>query len=186
MSFLFFLCTVRLPHSVHALVEAHLARMLFLIQHAVVVGGLDVVVSSLHVVHLITASVRLTRHVVDDVGVAAAHAVGCKAARVRQAMRLVRRRNLLGRRDLRKRVLRCDSVGVGRRGLGRLRLALSDGASLATALDTLVAVLVVGSKVVKELALGLGDLLSRVEDLSEPHGEVLQRLLVEVVLVGLQ
>jgi hypothetical protein len=162
--------------------------MLFLIQHAVVVGGLDVVVSSLHVVHLITASVRLTRHVVDDVGVAAAHAVGCKAARVRQAMRLMlmRRGNLLGRRDLRKRVLRCDCVGVGGRGLGRLRLALSDSAGLSTALDTLVAVLVVGSKVLKELTLGLGDLLSRVEDLSEPHGEVLQRLLVEVVLVGLQ
>lgn len=143
-------------------------------------------VSPLHVVHLITASVRLTRHVVHDVGVAAAHAVGCKAAGVRQAMRLVRRRDLLGRGYLRKGVLRCDRVGVGGRGLGRLRLALSDSTSLSTALDTLVAVLVVGSKVLKELTLGFGDLLSRVEDLSEPHGEVLQRLLVKVVLVSLQ
>lgn len=91
----FFLCLfcslfVLSSPSVHALVEAHFARMLFLVQHAVVVGWLDVVVSSLHVIHLITASVRLTRHVVDDVGVSTAHAVGCKAAGVRQAMRLMR------------------------------------------------------------------------------------------------
>lgn len=65
--------------SVHALVVTHLTRMAILVEHTVV-GWLDVVVTSLHIVHLIAAilRLRLARYVANGIGMTTAHAVGCK------------------------------------------------------------------------------------------------------------
>lgn len=107
--------------------------------------------------HLIAAMMAFPRHVVHHAGMATAHAVSSQASGVGKPMVLVvlmvmRKRSLvLWERDLRKRILcsydRCGLGGVR----DRLALALSDGASFASALDSLVAVLVVGSKVLEEL-----------------------------------
>lgn len=66
--------------SVHALIVTHLTRMGILVEHTVV-GWLDVVVTSLHIVHLIATIVRLgvARYVANGIGMTTAHAVGRKA-----------------------------------------------------------------------------------------------------------
>lgn len=83
-------------------------------------------------------------------------------------------------------------VGVGVRsshsrsfGLVLSWLTLSNSAGLATSLDALVAVLVMRSKVLKQLKLRLGDLLTRRDDVCESVGKLLESALVEVVLVCL-
>lgn len=77
-----------------------------------------------------------------------------------------------------------SNVSLGSGGLLGLGLASSDGAGLAAALDTLVAVLVVLLEVLEELALVLGD-LAGAGKVDEEAGEALEGLLVEVVLVRL-
>jgi hypothetical protein len=54
--------------------------MAVLVEHAVV-GWLDVVVTSLHIVHLVATIVRLrlARYVANGIGLTTAHAVGRKA-----------------------------------------------------------------------------------------------------------
>lgn len=133
-----------------------------------VVGKLDlllvvvvvvVVMVSVHLKHLIATIVLLTRHAVHDVGLSTAHAVGCEAARMRESMVLLRggnlRQRVLGGRDGASVI-----AGVGGRPSTSLGLALNNSAGLATALDSLVAVLVVGGKVLQQLELRLRDFLS--------------------------
>jgi hypothetical protein len=91
----------------------------------------------------------------------------------------------LGGSDLGQRVLKSIRVWVGARRLNCLCLTLSHSASFASTLDTLVAVLVVCSKVFEKLAVGFRDIFTRVENLSESGGELLKRLLMEVVLMRL-
>lgn len=75
--------------------------------------------------------------------------------------------------------------GVGRRRLGRLGLTVSNRAGFSSTLDPFVAVLVVRGEVLKKLAIGFGDLLTRGDDFGELHCKLLECLLVEVVLVRL-
>lgn len=100
-------------------------------------------------------------------------------------MLMGKRSLMLWERDLGKRVLcghhRCGFGGVR----DRLALSLSNGASFTSALDSLVAVLVVSSKVLEQFTVCLWDLIAGVEDVSESGGQILEGLLVEVVLVGL-
>lgn len=86
-------------------------------------------------------------------------------------------------RDLGERLLGNKAGEALGSGLA-LGLASSDSAGLATALDSLVAVLVVLLKVLKQLAVLLGDVVSA-RKLDEELGKVLDGLLVEVVLVSL-
>jgi hypothetical protein len=78
MVYPFYVASVKL--SVHALIVTHLTRMAVLVEHAVV-GWLDVVMTSLHIVHLVATIVRLrlARYVANGIGVTTAHAVGRKA-----------------------------------------------------------------------------------------------------------
>jgi hypothetical protein len=89
------------------------------------------------------------------------------------------------RGDLGKRVLRDGCHRVGGRGLGCLGLTFSHRAGFSSTLDSLVAVLVVRSKVFEKFPVGFGDLFTRAGDLSESHCELLESLLVKVVLVRL-
>jgi hypothetical protein len=84
-----------------------------------------------------------------------------------------------------QRVLKSIRVWVGARRLNCLCLALSHSASFASTLDTLVTVLIVCSKVFEKLAVGFRNIFTRAENLSESRGELLERLLVEVVLMRL-
>lgn len=132
--------------------------MIVLVKHATSVRCLDGVMVSFHLKHLVATGMWLPVHVVHHVGVATAHAVGCKASWVIQAMVLLVM-NLLQGRDLRERILSGD--GSGGWGLGSgLALAFSDSASLSTSFDSLVAVLVVGGKVFEQLTVCLGYLLA--------------------------
>lgn len=76
-------------------------------------------------------------------------------------------------------------VWVGARRLNCLCLTLSHGARFASTLDTLVTVLIVCSKVFEKLAVDFRNIFTRVKNLSESRGELLERLLVEVVLMCL-
>ena len=70
-------------------------------------------------------------------------------------------------RDLRQRVLCSHWSGDG--GMGhRLVLTLGDGSSLASTLDALITVLVVCSKVLEQLTVGLGHLVAGIENLGKP------------------
>jgi hypothetical protein len=96
--------------------------------------------------------------------------------------KIMRRWYLLGRGDLRKRVLgnSCNAV-VGM----RLRLPLGHLTSFSSAFDTVIAVFVVRGKVPEKLTVAFRHFFARVEDLSKSSCEVLEGLLVEVVLVSL-
>lgn len=77
-----------------------------------------------------------------------------------------------------------DSASSSLRTSLGLGLSFSDGAGLAAALDSLVAVLIVLLEVLKEITMLLRD-LALSEKLDKERSEVLQGLLVEVVLMGL-
>lgn len=105
--------------------------------------------------NLVTTMLAIPRHAVQHARMATAHAISSQASGVGKSVVLVvmRVRNLVRERDLRKRVLcghdRCALRGVS----GRLAFTLGNSSGFTSSLDSLVAVLVVRSKVLKELTI---------------------------------
>ena len=141
---------------VEALSEGHLSSMLLFIHHGVSVRGLNGVVITIHTIkHLIATMMTIPRHVVHHAGVPTAHAIGSKASRMRKSLVLmmVMKGSLMRERNLRKGILWCHYRCTLGRERCHLVLGFGDSSRLTSALNSLIAVLVVGSEILEEITI---------------------------------